>query len=289
VLCNWQHKEKEKAMVQQFAEELYGVIGFPLGHSLSPLVHNTAFQALGRAALMFRWAVPPEGIADFMRAVRVLPVRGCCITLPHKVAILPFLDVVSPLVHRVGACNTLYWQGDRLCGENTDVTGFMSPLLSYALPAQCPALVLGAGGAARAVVIALQELGLHNIYVSARRQESTQRFCDEFAVTPVAWHERGDVAAELVVNTTPAGMLGKDIESSAYPQEAFKARQGIAYDIVYTPQETRFLREARRAGWQCIGGLAMFLGQAERQCALWTGASALPQEAQEAVRKVLQA
>lgn len=274
--------------MQQFAEELYGVIGYPLGHSLSPLLHNTAFQALGRPALMFRWAVPPEGLADFMRAVRVLPVRGCCVTLPHKVAVVPFLDEVSPLVRRVGACNTLYWQGDSLCGENTDVTGFMTPLLPYALPAHCPALVLGAGGAARAVVTGLQELGLHNIFVSARRQESTQRFCDEFAVTPIAWHDRGDVPVELVVNTTPAGMLGKDIESSAYPQDALRGRQGIAYDIVYTPQETRFLYEAKQAGWQCIGGLAMFLGQAERQCALWTGASALPMAAQEAVCKALQ-
>lgn len=275
-------------MAYQFAEELYGIIGYPLGHSLSPLLHNTAFQAMKRPALMFRWALPPEAVGDFMRAARLLPVRGCCVTLPHKVAVIPFLDEISPLVRRVGACNTLYWQGEHLCGENTDVIGFMSPLLPYALPPQLPALVLGAGGAARAVVTALQELGLQQIFVSARQQEKTVCFCEEFGLAPVLWHERADVPALLVVNTTPAGMQGKDEEGTAYPQQAFAGRQGIAYDIVYTPQETRFLREAKQAGWQCIGGLAMFLGQAARQCQLWTGAAALPEAAQKAVLEALQ-
>lgn len=266
-------------------EFLYGIIGHPLGHSLSPLLHNTAFQATGHPGVMLRWPVPPEGVADFMRTVRLLHVRGCCVTIPHKLAVLPWLDEVSERVRAVGACNTLYWKDGALCGENTDVIGFMRPLEGRRLPSS--ALVLGAGGAARAVVAGLKMLGVADVAVSARRREALLAFCGDCGARPVPWEARGGEHAGLVVNTTPAGMRGAHQEETAYEAAWFASRPaGIAYDVVYTPLETRFLREARACGWEGVDGLQMFLGQADCQFFLWTGKH-LPEAAATAVRQAL--
>ena len=129
---------------------LYGVTGWPLSQSLSPLLHNTGFAALGINALYMKWEVPPHKLPAFVESVRLLNIRGCSVTIPHKVGLLPLLDEVSPLAMRVGAANTIYWKGERLCGENTDVAGFMAPLANVPL-AGADVLLLGAGGAARAV------------------------------------------------------------------------------------------------------------------------------------------
>ena len=129
--------------------ELYGVIGYPLGHSLSPLLHNTSFQAYHREAVFMSWPVPPGQVETFVQAVRLLKIRGCAVTIPHKGILAPYLDWVSEQATRVGAINTLYWNEDSLCGDNTDITGFISPLRTFSLPLETPVLVLGAGGAAR--------------------------------------------------------------------------------------------------------------------------------------------
>ena len=136
---------------------LYGVTGWPLGQSLSPLLHNTGFQALRLPAAYARWEVPPEKLPAFVESVRLLHIRGCSVTIPHKVALTPLLDAVSPLARQVGAVNTLYWQDDALCGHNTDVAGFLAPLAGLPLD-RGDALLLGAGGAARAVAAGLTGL-----------------------------------------------------------------------------------------------------------------------------------
>ena len=133
---------------------LYGVTGWPLSQSLSPLLHNTGFAALGINALYLKWEVPPQKLPTFVESVRLLNIRGCSVTIPHKVELLPLLDEVSPLARRVGAANTIYWKGESLCGENTDVAGFMAPLANVPL-AGADVLLLGAGGAARAVAAGL--------------------------------------------------------------------------------------------------------------------------------------
>ena len=107
---------------------LYGVTGWPLAQTLSPLLHNTGFRTLGINALYQKWEVPPAKLPAFVESVHLLDIRGCSVTIPHKVGLLPLLDEVSPLARQVGAANTIYWNGDRLCGENTDVAGFMAPL-----------------------------------------------------------------------------------------------------------------------------------------------------------------
>ncbi len=274
---------------------LYGVTGWPLGQSLSPLLHNTGFAALGINALYMKWEVPPHKLPAFVESVRLLNIRGCSVTIPHKVELLPLLDEVSPLAMRVGAANTIYWQGDRLCGENTDVAGFMAPLAGVPL-AGTDVLLLGAGGAARAVAAGLvspapQDRPAH-IYVATPSDKSHLPLAEEFGLTPLLWQNRHEAAPLLVINTTPLGMRGKAEDDTPY--DFSLAAQGaasgntapLAYDIVYNPLETRFLREARAAGRRCISGLEMFFGQGDAQFRLWTG-QGLPPESRHALETAL--
>ena len=274
---------------------LYGVTGWPLGQSLSPLLHNTGFAALGINALYMKWEVPPHKLPAFVESVRLLNIRGCSVTIPHKVELLPLLDEVSPLAMRVGAANTIYWQGERLCGENTDVAGFMAPLAGVPL-AGADILLLGAGGAARAVAAGLVSPAPHDrpahIYVATPSDKSHLPLAEEFGLTPLLWQNRHEPAPLLVINTTPLGMRGKAEDDTPYDFSlaAQCAPCGntapLAYDIVYNPLETRFLREAQAAGRRCISGLEMFFGQGDAQFRLWTG-QGLPPESRRALETAL--
>lgn len=267
---------------------LYGVIGWPLAQSLSPLVHNTAFQALGMAAVYMRWEIAPERLAAFVAAFRLLGLRGCSVTIPHKVAVMSLVDEVSPLARTVGAVNTLYWREDRLCGENTDVAGFMSPLLARDLPRETPVLLLGAGGAARAAAAGLQAHGFREISVCTPSDRTHVALAEAFGLRAVRWQDRHEAPAGLVINATPLGMRGKAEEETPYDfgTAAAAGRGGLAYDIVYNPLRTRFLREAGEAGWQAVSGLDMFHAQADAQFRLWTGRG-LPSEARAALEAAL--
>ena len=271
---------------------LYGVTGWPLSQSLSPLLHNTGFAALGINALYLKWEVPPQKLPTFVESVRLLNIRGCSVTIPHKVELLPLLDEVSPLARSVGAANTIYWKGESLCGENTDVAGFMAPLGNEPL-AGADVLLLGAGGAARAVAAGLVTTAPHNrparVFVATPSNKSHLPLADEFGLTPLLWQDRHEPASMLVINTTPLGMRGKAEQETPYdfsqatplaPANDAHATP-LAYDIVYNPLETRFLREARAAGRRCISGLEMFFGQGDAQFRLWTG-QGLPPESRRA-------
>ena len=260
---------------------LYGVIGWPLAQTLSPLLHNTGFRTLGINALYQKWEVPPEKLPAFVESVRLLDIRGCSVTIPHKVGLLPLLDEVSPLARQVGAANTIYWNGDRLCGENTDVAGFMAPLADMPLGG-ADVLLLGAGGAARAVAAGLAAPGNAKrptkIFVATPSDKSHLPLAEEFGLTPLLWKDRHEPSALLVVNTTPlVAPLSAAGAAKATP---------LAYDIVYNPLETRFLREARVAGRRCISGLEMFFGQGDAQFRLWTG-QGLPPESRRALEDAL--
>lgn len=261
-------------------QKLYGVIGDPIGHSLSPVLHNTGFQAWGIPAAFLAWRIAPETLADFVRAARLLPIAGACVTIPHKEKILPLLDRVTPLAQAVGAVNTLYWDGGELVGHNTDVEGFLFPL--YDRPAFPTALVLGAGGAARAALSGLLTLdGVKRVVVSARREEQARELAASVRPVPeehaaphqvpvvdvVPWEARGDVEADLAVNTTPMGMSGGGAPAAS-PLNVFRGR-GLAYDLIYQP--TPFLAAAQAAGWDTLNGRDMFANQGSAQFTLWTG------------------
>ena len=269
--------------------QLYGVIGWPLAQSLSPLLHNSGFQALGIPAVYLRWEVPPERLAAFVDSVRLLGIRGCSVTIPHKMALLPLLDRVSEQAELAGAANTVYWDGEDLCGENTDVSGFLAPLAAVPLE-NMDALLLGAGGAAHAVAAGLRLRRCRKVFAATPSNRSHLSLAERFGFTPVPWEQRHDVPASLIINATPLGMRGKYEEESPYdfsvaaPGHVASATDaaagntyggdggaGLAYDIVYNPLETRFLREARQAGRRCVTGLEMFFGQGDAQFRLWTG------------------
>lgn len=265
-------------------EFLCGIIGHPLSHSLSPFLHTWAFARAGWPGVYLSWPVPPGHAEDFMRAVRLLRIHGVSVTIPHKEAAASLLDRVSPRARAAGAVNTLYRDENHgLCGENTDIHGFLAPLRRRA-PAR-RALVLGAGGAARAVLAGLKEWGAASIGIANRNGGKARTLAGEFAVEAVEWERRAAWGADMLINATPLGMSGGEIEATPFPAEAFRG-SGLAYDLVYNPLETRFLREAGIAGWEVQDGLDMFVEQGLEQFRLWTG-QCLPEDCRSEVRALL--
>ena len=247
---------------------LYGIIGHPLGHTMSPALHNWAFGELYPDKVYLAWPLPPTDLAAFIRAARILPISGVSVTIPHKEGVIGLLDQVSPRARAIGAVNTLYWDKGRLCGENTDVIGFAAPLRERGAKLSS-ALVLGAGGAARAVLAGLKEMEIKEVFIANRSPARAATLAQDFGATAVPWDERDRCQAELLVNTTSLGMAGVDQEASPWPGAMGKNQ--IIYDLVYNPLRTKFVREAEAAGALAIGGLEMFLSQAREQFTLWTG------------------
>lgn len=268
-----------------FPTQLFGIIGHPLGHSMSPALHNWGFRQAGFPGLYMLWPTPPEGLADFFSAVRALDIRGGNITIPHKVESMRFVDEVSDAARRIGAINTFFRRDGRLCGENTDVTGFMAPLRDGRFRR---ALVLGAGGASRAVLAGLRELGVPEILLTNRTPGRAEEPAERFDAEVVPWEARMEPEADLIVNTTSEGMRGGRMDATPYGASALSGRTGLVYDIVYNPLETRLLREARAAGWKTVGGLTMFVEQARAAFRLWTDGLDMPAvAAEERVRGLL--
>lgn len=259
---------------------LLGVIGMPIAHSLSPILHTNGFLAHGFPGAFMAWAVRPEELADFVNAVRTLPIHGLAVTIPHKQAIMQHLDGLTKRAEAVGAVNTLFWENDKLTGDNTDIAGFMAPLAEDAVKPQS-AIILGGGGAARAAAAGLAELSLSSAAIANRTKSKAESIAADFQLQVVDWDERTAFKAELVVNATPLGMAGEKEALSPYPAEACSGLR-VAYDMVYNPLETVFLREAKAAGAQVIDGLRMFVGQAEAQFKRWTEMD-LPKEQTRAI------
>jgi shikimate dehydrogenase len=267
---------------------LYGIIGYPLGHSLSPAVHNTGFRTLGIDAIYLRWPVLPDSLYDFLHAVKILDIQGCSVTIPHKTAIIPMLDGITPLAEKVGAVNTLYRDGDQVLGDNTDVAGFRSLLND--LSGQT-VLLLGAGGAAHAAAFGLQDLSPAKVYIATPSNTSHLPLAESFGFEPIPWGDRHTVAAHMVINATFLGMQGErqgdtpyDFSKAPAPDDSLPL---TAYDIVYNPRRTRFLAEAEEAGRRPIPGIEMFWGQAEAQFRLWTKRQ-LPPAAKDALIAALE-
>lgn len=249
-------------------KKLYGIIGHPLGHTMSPALHNSGFNMFSLQSVYMAFPTPPEELAKFMDNFRSLPMYGASVTIPHKETVMEYVDKITPRATTVGAVNTLYWENNTLVGDNTDVLGFMAPLKDRK-KAFTKALVLGAGGAAKAVIAGLQELGINDITICNRTAQRAKNLAIQFKVDDIAWDARGSVTADLVINTTPMGMSGEHVDETPFTAEMFQGH-GVAYDLVYNPLETTFLRTAKEAGWETIDGLHMFAAQGAEQFRLWT-------------------
>ena len=247
--------------------DLYAVLGAPLGHSASPAMHNAALADLGLDAVY----VPIEtSSADEVAALaRALPLRGASVTAPLKQALLERADCVSDVARQIGAANTLRWTPRGLEGENFDAAGFMAPLDRRGLRVHGQrAVVLGAGGAARAAAWALRAHGAR-VEICARRAEQASEIASALHVATGVWPP--GPGWDLLVNATPVGTWPR-VDESPLPQDAVHGR--IVYDLVYNPPDTLLLRRARAAGAEVIGGLEMLIAQARRQCYWWTGREA---------------
>lgn len=251
-----------------------GIIGSPVAHSASPAMHNRAFAELDLDAVYLPFEV--EDLAKFFHrflrsATREIDwdFRGLSVTIPHKSAVIPMLDEVHQTARDVGAVNTIAVREGRMTGYNTDVQGAIEPLQTVCALEGESCAVIGAGGAARAVIYGLVERGAR-VSVFARNPEKARALSQAFGVlvSPIGALQSSDVP--VVINTTPVGMRGHSEDSSPVPGAWLRGRR-IAYDLVYNPLETRFLADARAAGCLTISGVDMLVAQAAVQFELWTG------------------
>ena len=255
---------------------LAGVMGWPVAHSRSPAIHNYWIRHYGLNGSYVLLPVQPERLTDAVRGLRALGFAGCNITIPHKVAAMPLVDRIDPLAARIGAINTVVVEKDgTLAGYNTDAYGYIQSLLD-AQPAwradAGPVTVLGAGGAARAILVALAERGAKDIRLCNRSLDKAQALAAEFGapIRAVPWEQREEALedAALLVNTTSLGMKGQDpldIRLERLPRHA------LVSDIVYVPLETPLLAAARERGHIAVDGLGMLLNQARPAFQHWFG------------------
>lgn len=255
---------------------LAGLIGWPVAQSRSPVIQNFWLERHGIAGRYVLLPVQGEQLARAMQGLAVLGFRGCNVTMPHKLSVIPLLDQVDPMARRIGAVNTIAVQEDgTLRGFNNDGNGFVQSVRD-ASPGWTtdagPILVLGAGGAARAVVVALLEHGARDIRIANRTHERAERLAAEIGgtITVLRWEQRSEALADvaMVVNCTDRGMTGKTaLEISLTRLSA----QAIVGDLIYTPLETEFLAAARARGNLTVNGLGLLLNQARLAFQAWFG------------------
>ena len=272
--------------------QVFGLIGMPISHSVSPQVHNAAFAAVKRNAVFIPFEVTDvkafiKRMIDPRTRELDLNVGGLSVTAPHKSTVMEQLDWVEPAAQEIGAVNTIVIKGAELHGHNTDARGFMAPLLQKfgdLHDARCA--VIGTGGAARAAIWALHQAGARAT-VFARNATKARSLAARFGVTCMALEEASFEGFDVVINATPLGTMGqRENETPAATRQLRGAR--LAYDLVYNPIETRFLLEAREAGCETLGGLAMLVTQAAEQFRLWTGTAAPEAVMYEAARRGLE-
>lgn len=264
------------------ATRLACLIGHPVAHSRSPLMHNAAFEVQGIDMRYLAFDVSPEALPAAIGALRALGIAGANITVPHKEAVLPLLDSVDPTARLIGAVNTIVNQDGVLSGHNTDIHGFLMALERAwgRGPRGSRCLVLGAGGSARAVVTGLVRGEAAEVWVFNRTPSRARELCAAIASwSAVPCHAVGEselitVAqeAELIVNATSVGM-GETVKVSPIPVDMLTGRHVIV-DLTYGPEQTALVRGGRSVGCICVDGLEMLVQQAARSYELWTGRAA---------------
>ena len=247
------------------ATKVFGVVGDPVSHSLSPAIMNAALRRENVNGVFL--PLHAKSIKDVMACVREIPIHGLAVTMPYKEEILPFLDNTDPFTAKIGACNTVVRSQDgKLYGFNTDTSGVVRPLEQRMLLNDARILVLGAGGAARAAVFGLRERGAQ-VFILNRSLPAAQRLARQAKARTIKRADLRRLDFDVIINATPVGM-GNTRET---PLNADEIKAQYVFDMVYDPLETKLLQLARLRGAQVIPGREMFVHQAARQFEIWTG------------------
>ena len=256
-----------------------GVIGHPIAHSLSPVMQNAGITAANLDYVYSAMAVAPENLEDAIKGMKALGFRGLNVTIPHKQAVMKHLDTIHEDAQVIGAVNTISNENGHLTGYNTDVIGFINGMKQKCFEPQGKhTIVLGAGGAARAIIWGLIKERAASITIGVRNVEKAQPLAQYFSgfmdITLLHWESEDFKKrlpyAQLIVNTTPLGMAP---HTDAMPPIDFTTIQkdAFVYDIIYTPAETKLLKTAREHGCQTLNGEAMLVGQGAEAFRIWTG------------------
>ena len=261
-----------------------GLIGDPVGHSMSPVMHNAAFREMGLDYLYLPFRVKKEDVGKAIDGMRALNFRGLNVTIPHKVAVIPLLDVLDPLAEKIGAVNTIVNDDGKLTGYNTDAGGFLHALLAKGIkPEGKNVVIIGAGGVSRAASFVLADRKARLVILNRVEEldwakelagHITQTFGQKVDALELNRENLSGVLgkADILVNATSVGMSPKISET---PVAADLLRPGlVVYDIVYNPIETRLLKEVEAAGAKTISGLDMFVWQGALAFEMWTGQKA---------------
>lgn len=276
------------------------LLAHPAGHSLSPAMHNAAFKYLSIDARYEAVDVTQEHLAELVQGLRDPNVYGANVTIPHKLAVMPMMDRLSKAAKTIGAVNTIVNQNGELVGHNTDAAGFLQGLEDERIYLRKKvAVMLGAGGAARAIAYALLNSGVAKLWVYNRTSEKAAELVKEFAKVGSAAVLKQDELpfiirqAEILVNTTSVGMERSDIKdggktpSESPLPEGLLPKQGFVCDIIYRPEKTKLLHDAREANLKIQNGLPMLVHQGAEAFRLWTGQEPPPQVMMEAAKSVL--
>jgi shikimate dehydrogenase len=260
--------------------KICGVIGDPIEHTMSPVMHNAAFKKLGLDFLYVPFKVSQEELEKAVEGIRALNIRGLNVTIPHKVAIIPMLDGLDPLAEKIGAVNTVVNDNGNLRGYNTDASGFLQALLEHGVePRGKNIVILGAGGASRAIAFILAERDAHLTILNRQlemdwAEELAWRIFHDFEMEVGVLELGFDnlatalTGADLLINATSVGM-SPNSEETTVPAQLLKAEL-IVFDIVYNPIKTRLLKEAEAAGARTIGGINMLAWQGALAFEKWT-------------------
>lgn len=281
---------------------LVGLIGYPVKHSISAAFQQAAFDHLGMNARYLLWEVSPQNLEDKLSELREPDHLGTNITIPHKEAVIRLVDHVDEMARRIGAVNTIVNQGGNLVGFNTDAQGFLLALRQYPFEVRGKkAVLLGAGGAARASAFALLEQGIGSLATVNRDLARAQALAQDLEratgarergrVRVYPWEPEGLAAAlsgcDLLVNCTPLGTWGSQWEGASPLAAALLPPGALVYDLVYNPPETPLLAEARKAGARTLNGLTMLVYQGAASFKLWTGREAPVEVMAAAARRAL--
>lgn len=263
---------KEFLETRYAKEPHYVVIGNPISHSLSPLMHQAALEYYGLQGKYIAIDLLPDEVTAFIAWCNRGEFRGCNITLPYKQLFLEVVDAVHPSAQSIGAINTIVKEDGKLVGYNTDIYGFLKPLeaLRDDLDGQ-EAVVFGTGGASKAVISGLIEFGTEKVWLVSRRPSQIQN--ENPKVEVISYDQWTSVMdpVSIVVNSTPIGMYPNNENSPVREGEISFLKDRICYDLIYNPLSTKFLRDSERLSYKGIGGLDMFVHQGSRSFQLWTG------------------